>query len=221
MIKFFVYNITLYFNCDNIISVISAIILLLKYEQRIGKVNDMKKSEIEKLVSGLLKQYGYNEKEDDYLDIVTFTRSLGFNVGNAKLDANEDGFIMIRPSSAEREDDLGDKVIAVNRDRTFDWKRFIIAHEFAHSVLHYKVGDLYLHRENKKGKNETENDADYFAAALLMPRISFSRKCEELKKTGLSGNALSMQLASTYKVPLESASRRIHEVEQMEPAYGE
>ena len=96
----------------------------------------MKKSEIEKLVSGLLKQYGYNEKEDDYLDIVTFTRSLGFNVGNAKLDANEDGFIMIRPSSAEREDDLGDKVIAVNRDRTFDWKRFIIAHEFAHSVLH-------------------------------------------------------------------------------------
>lgn len=65
------------------------------------------------------------------------------------------------------------------------------------------------------------HDADYFAAALLMPRISFSRKCEELKKTGLSGNALSMQLASTYKVPLESASRRIHEVEQMEPAYGE
>lgn len=84
MIKFFVYNIILYFNCDNIISVISAIILLQKYEQRIGKVNDMKKSEIEKLVSGLLKQYGYNEKEDDYLDIVTFTRSLGFNVGNAR-----------------------------------------------------------------------------------------------------------------------------------------
>lgn len=180
----------------------------------------MKKIEIEKLVSGLLKQYGYNEKEDDYLDIVSFTRSLGFNVGNAKLDENEDGFIAIRPSSAKRKDNLGDKVIAVNRDREFEWKRFIIAHEFAHSVLHYKVGSLYLHRENKKGKNEIENEADYFAAALLMPRISFSRKCEELKKEELSGNALIMQLASIYKVPLESASRRIEEVAEMEGTYG-
>lgn len=175
----------------------------------------MKKVEIEKIVSGLLRQYGYNEEEDDYLDIVTFTKSLGFNVGNAKLD-EEDGFIAIRPSSTKRKDNLGDKVIAVNRDREFEWKRFIIAHEFAHSVLHYKVGSLYLHRENKKGKNETENEADYFAAALLMPQKSFSRKCRQLKKEGLSGNALSMQLAAIYKVPLESASRRIEEIATME-----
>lgn len=215
-ILFFVYNNITDIGVKLLHSYICAFFSLKSGKTKIGRVNDMKKVEIEKIVSGLLRQYGYNEEEDDYLDIVTFTRSLGFNVGNAKLDEEEDGFIAIRPSSTKRKDKLGDKVIAVNRDRGFDWKRFIIAHEFAHSVLHYKVGSLYLHRENKKGKNETENEADYFAAALLMPRISFSRKCEELKKTGLSGNALSMQLAAIYKVPLESASRRIEEIATME-----
>ena len=83
-------------------------------------MSNMEKMEIEKLVSGLLKQYGYNEQKDDYIDIVSFTRSLGFNVGNAKLDEKEDGFIAIRPSSAKRRDNLGDKVIAVNKDREFE-----------------------------------------------------------------------------------------------------
>ena len=179
-------------------------------------MDDMKKIEIERLISALLKQYGYKEEKDDYLDIVAFTRSLGFNIINAKQPESEDGFIVIRPDSAQNKDGFGDKIIVVNSDRTFEWKRFVIAHEFAHSILHYQVGDLYLHRENKKGKSIEENEADYFAAALLMPRISFDRIYKELRERELTGNALLLQLASIYKVPLASVSRRVDEVIEME-----
>lgn len=166
-----------------------------------------KMEQIEKQVSGLLKEYGYTPQAGASVDIVKFVQSLGFVVGNAKLPQNEDGFLAINPRDADMS-----KVIGVNTDRSPDWKRFIVAHEFAHSLLHYNVGSVYLHRENKKGKDEQENEADYFAAALLMPRDSFKLSCRNLSAHGLTENALYMQLASIYKVPLESAARRVKEV---------
>ena len=69
-----------------------------------------------------------------------------------------------------------------------------------------------MHRENVKGKNESENAADYFAAALLMPVRSFSSEYQKLKSKNLSENAICMQLSSIFKVPLESVSRRILEL---------
>lgn len=174
----------------------------------------MDKHTIEQQVKILLLQYGYHSETDDYVDIVRFVQSLGFVVGNAALGDNEDGFLAMRPSNlVKNKDNLSnDKVIGVNANRTLDWKRFIIAHEFAHSVLHYKEGQVYLHREHIKGKNCDENDADYFAAALLMPRDSFVRMHDHLTSQGLTDNALCMQLASIYRVPLDSVSRRIDEV---------
>ena len=104
------------------------------------------------------------------------------------------------------------KVIGVNVERELGWKRFIIAHEFAHSILHYQEGRIYLHREHTKGKNADENDADYFAAALLMPRNSFRRVYTELTQKGLHKKTICSQLAREYGVPLESVTRRIEEI---------
>lgn len=165
----------------------------------------MDKKAIEKQVSVLLEKFNYHPEKDDYLDIVAFVRSLGFVVGNASLAEDEDGFLAMRP-----ENDVN--IIGVNESLSLEWKRFIIAHEFAHSVLHYEGQPVYLHRDHKKGRNSAENDADYFAAALLMPKDSFKRIHDELKAAGLSENALAMQLASTYKVTMPMASRRIDEV---------
>lgn len=177
-------------------------------------LSNMDKRTIEQQATLLLARNGYNSETDDYVDVVSFVQNLGFVVGNAALDDNEDGFLAMRPSNfVEKGDNLSsDKIIGVNAKRTLDWKRFIIAHEFAHSVLHYKEGQVYLHREHIKGKNRDENDADFFAASLLMPRDSFIRVYNELTNQGLKSNALCMQLATIFRVPLDSVSRRIDEV---------
>ncbi|MDO4293957.1 MAG: ImmA/IrrE family metallo-endopeptidase [Eubacteriales bacterium] len=173
----------------------------------------MEKQQIETQVDILLEGYGYNPDKDDYVNIVDFVQHLGFIVGNAKLDDSEDGFLAIQTSDmAKDRDGMNDKIIGVNAKRSLDWKRFIIAHEFAHSVLHYEAGKIYLHRERKKGKDDKENDADYFAAALLMPRKSFKRLYDKFKQDGFNDTAISLQLASIFKVPFDSVQRRITEV---------
>lgn len=167
----------------------------------------MQKNDIDKQVSILLHKQGYNSTQQDYVDIVNFAQNLGFIIGQATLPDNEDGFLLIRP-----QDKKDSQIIAVNKHRSLEWKRFIIAHEVAHFILHYNVGTAYIHRENVKGKDERENDADYFAAALLMPNDSFKRVHNKLVKDGLKDNALYIQLASVFKVPLGSVTRRISEL---------
>ena len=98
----------------------------------------------------------------------------------------------------------------------FKWKRFIIARQFAHFVLHYKIGSVYLHKENKKVEKGTEEkEASYFAAALLMPRVSFFSKYKKCKQSGLFGNALLFRLGAIYKVPLEIVAFWIEAIEEM------
>lgn len=179
------------------------------------ELNELEKQEIEDLVKPLLEQYGYSFENDTYVDIVSFVRNLGFLVGTATLPSNEDGFILIQPNKLidKNKNINSDKIIGVNSEASFDWKRFVIAHEFAHSILHYKEGTIYLHRENKKGKSEQENDADYFAAALLMPKDSFKREYEKLKSKGITNrNAICYTLSTVFQTPSDSVSRRIDEV---------
>lgn len=170
----------------------------------------MEKQEIERRVKTFLEEYGYSFEEDTYVDIVDLVQKQGFIVGNAELGDTEDGFLAIRPDSQNRLPPL--KMIGANVDRSLEWKRFIVAHEFAHSDLHYTEGQLYLHRDNKKGKTSQENDADYFAAALLMPQASFKRVYDQLKNEGLEKKELCQKLAEIFKVPEGSISRRISEV---------
>ena len=174
----------------------------------------MEKAAIENKVVSLLQQYGYDFERDTDVNIVDFVQRLGFVVGNAELSDNEDGFLAIQPQGSKWDSDIvAGKIIGVNRNRPLDLKRFIIAHEFAHWVLHYKDGQVFLHRENKKGKGDAENDADYFAAALLMPKDSFKRVYDELKSKDFSKSVICSQLAATFKTPEESVYRRIEEID--------
>ncbi len=169
----------------------------------------MEKREIEAKVADLLEKHGYDPKRDTYLDVVNFAQSFGFVVGNAKLPEGEDGFLAIQPGTFKKGES---KIIGVNVNRSLDWKRFIVAHELAHSVLHYREGQIYLHRENKKGKNSDENDADYFAAALLMPEESFRRMYTSLNDGQRDRSTICSELSKIYRVPFESVSRRIDEI---------
>lgn len=174
-----------------------------------GGMSRMEKRMIENTVNMLLNQFGYVSDTDTYVDISRLAKSVGFRVGESKqLDFNEDGFIAVSKDKKKL-------LIGVNDDRTMEEKRFIVAHELAHYFLHYVNSDLeeaVMHREHIKGKSEEENDADYFAACILMPEQSFAAQYQEQKKKGYGKDDIVDRLQVVYRTPRESIKRRIEEV---------
>ncbi len=174
-----------------------------------------RRQEIEKTAIELLESSGYSESED--IDVVSVAKSLGFMVGATDMDEETDGFIIVHEG---RQNILGlesDKIIVVNSKRDIVWKRFTIAHELGHFILHYdKERDkdgLYAHREHVKGKSESENEADYFAANLLLPRHIFMAKYKKLQDSNMDANMIIELLARDFMVTSRTVARRIMELE--------
>ena len=145
-------------------------------------------------------------------DIVTFVKKLGFVVGNIELDNNDGGFILVNPD--RKIDGFSTKVvIGVNRSLSPEKKRFIIAHELGHYYLHAQEGKImYAHRDKLNKNKETEKDADYFAANLLMPEDIFKSSFEIYKKSGCSKEELIQSLAVHFKVDIKAIEKRIGEL---------
>ena len=89
-------------------------------------------------------------------------------------------------------------------------KRFIIAHELGHYILHCKDEKIYAHRESAHGRSDEENDVDYFAACLLMPANSFKTAFEKTKSISFIEKIKELQ--RIFDVPFESVVRRIDEL---------
>ncbi len=175
----------------------------------------MDEAMIEKVALDTIKEVDYIDNGDS-IDIIQIAKRLGFVVGNAFLnDDDDDGFIVVDEGKEEIFGIKTDKLIGVNSSKSLEWKRFIIAHEIGHYKLHYSMerdGGIYAHRDHKKGKNIIENEADFFAANILMPREKFSRMYSELKEKKLTEEDIAMILAKRFVVTQMMASRRIGEL---------
>ena len=176
----------------------------------------MDKKIIEQKANTVLKTVGYNGGE---LDVIAVAKALGFIVGISALPDWDDGFILVDKVTEHIKKLIGfltDKAIGVNADRDLPTKRFIIAHEIGHYMLHYNENDgiLYARREGIKGKPAEENDADYFAACLLMPQKYFKKRYDELKGKGLLDDDIFTLLQKDFNTPYESVKRRLKEIEQ-------
>ena len=168
--------------------------------------------EIEDVVADLLVNFGYNNEKDTCLKIIAFVQNLGFNPGNSNFDESVDSMIIIRASDLERTDTFGDKIIAVNSNRSFERKRFLIAYEFACYILNHKGEKFFKHT---KRASVCEENLSYFALALLMPKTSFKQYYNKLKSNGTFGNSLIIQLSSEYQVALENVSQRIQDLKEL------
>nr|QGT51458.1 hypothetical protein Unknown280_1500 [uncultured Spirochaetaceae bacterium] len=174
----------------------------------------MNYSEIEENVKNTLKsaQYIISERSVDVIDVA---KRLGFVVGNAVLNEEDDGFIVVEEGAEEIMGIKTDKLIGVNSNRSLEWKRFIIAHELGHYVLHFKkknLKGLYAHRDHKRGHSELENEADFFAANLLMPRESFEKKYTKIKQIYKNDKEIVDALSKHFIVTIRMAERRIEEL---------
>lgn len=166
----------------------------------------MERKKIDYRAEQVLAAFKYTDGKDLYVDAVRLSKFFGFVVDEKDMLANEDGSVSVS-------EDQSKKNIEVNINRSVETKRFIIVHELSHYLLHYSGGGrLFKHRENTKGKNLEENDADYMAACLLMPKKSFKMEYDRMKKDKYSQSAIIYRLQEVFRTPTESIERRIREV---------
>jgi hypothetical protein len=148
------------------------------------------------------------------IDILEVVKKYKFTLVNALLDENDDGFIIVDNGKKNILGFETNKLIGVNSSKTLPWKRFIIAHELGHYILEYKNSNKlqFAHRDHRKGKNERENDIDYFAASILMPKDKFIDMYNTFNKPIINKNLLVNFLATQFQVTTKMVTRRIEEV---------
>ena len=102
------------------------------------------------------------------VNIVSICNRLNISVFERPLPSGVSGFIVIQEEPFKNFET--GRLIMVNSSDSAARKRFTIAHELAHYVLHKKEGEpIYAHRDaGQHGGIETE--ANIFASNLLMPK---------------------------------------------------
>ena len=113
-------------------------------------------------------------------DIVAIAKKLGGQVENVTLDEmdSKDEIEVLGPN---------DFIIHVERISGEVRKRFTIAHEIGHYLLHSRQGEKKI-RVARQGSNRLEWEANWFAAAFLMPEDWVKQEYKLEKDVGvLSG----------------------------------
>lgn len=172
----------------------------------------MEKYEIEQKAEEFLKKYF--DWESLYVPIIDIARKLGFVVRNMKLEDEYDGVLAMDPKAETVLDLKTNKFIGVNSNRSNEFKRFIVAHELGHYVLDDSGTRKFAHRVKAHGKPEQEQDVDYFAACVLMPRPlvnSLFILCKNNPEK-MSIGQIAMYMAHLMHVPEESMVRRLVEL---------
>ena len=133
---------------------------------------------------------------DSYpVEIVKICNEQGLKVFEEYLKPDESGLIVVDNKKWDKYD--SDKFIVVNSYESATRRRFTIAHELAHFVLHKGENVLYAHRDmtDNRGDNaEIEREANYIAANVLMPEELVINRVEEIRRNA-AGSTPSFLLA--------------------------
>ena len=110
------------------------------------------------------------------------------------------------------------KFIVVNLSESPMRRRFTIAHELGHFILHKDSNTLYAHRDmvnTLELKNSIEAEANYFAANILMPEELVRYAIEDIEEQSL-GRApeflLIKEIADRFAVSEAAAKVRLKQL---------
>ncbi len=120
--------------------------------------------------------------------------------------------------SLKRDDDI---IIFTNSSVRLSREIFTLAHEIGHINLHFSKGNSFVDNHNSVfGKSDvvTEQEANYFAACLLMPKVEVE-KFFDLELAGIEFDRLSAfditRIMSEFKVSFEMVLNRLRELEMI------
>ena len=195
----------------------------------IDMLNEQDKQKIEAQADAVLKETGCLFETP--VKVISIARRLGFFVGKAKLKEGMEGIIAVDKTKEDLFGTGQNMVIAIDRNLDIARLRFIVAHELGHYFLRDKKDEpVFAMRETTHGRTDKENEADYFAACILMPRQAYlnalKSACQvlglpddkQLNQNEKAKDKVADFLSKQFNVPQLAALRRMDEVsKQNEP----
>lgn len=139
-------------------------------------MHQRRKATIEKMAATILKEHKCMSPGFSLSNLV---KRLKIELESKELESNISGYSAFRD---------GKKAIVVNNGHPKARRRFTIAHELGHLLLHdfneFNFNDnekVYFRNDiSASGMDEYEVEANYFAACLLMPKNLVKKEFEQL-----------------------------------------
>ena len=157
------------------------------------------------MAQSLLEESGISEAP---VSVTQIARARGARIFLDSLEGDLSGFLY-------RDSDQA--VIGVNTSHSTTRQNFTIAHELGHLLLHDQE-QLHLDREfrvrlrsgvSSQGTDLAEQEANFFAASLLMPRSFIERDLENEESVDLIDDDLIQSMARKYKVSAQAFAIRL------------
>jgi len=170
----------------------------------------VRRKQIRQMVEALLAR---TKVKNGAVPVEAIVRSLGIEIKLDKVDDELSGFI-VRDKQSKR------AIIGANKSHHEHRRRFTIAHELGHFLLHeghivhldQNIGALRVNLRNSesaRGEDNDEKEANLFAAELLMP-ANFLREELDGKERDLLGDGNFLdRLAKKYKVSVQALTFRL------------
>ena len=145
------------------------------------------------------------------VDVESVAKALGMSVNYERLDNDVSGIMLVENGVAK---------VAINEAHHRNRRRFTLAHEIGHLLLHAKGDRVFVDRRffrsrwSNKGALREEIEANAFAASLLMPR-SFIE--QYLEAEGGITDVDVFRLATRFEVSEQAMTLRLVKLNYIEP----
>ena len=167
----------------------------------------MRTRRINKLVVSLLKENGIRKAP---VPVERVAKSQGFKIESSPFDGDISGMVY-------RDQEKEQIIIGVNSNESENRKRFTIAHEIGHALLHEGM-EVHIDKSYKvnlrsevasQAVDIEEMEANRFAAELLMPEEFLKRDFNVSEMDPDDAEILIQKLAKKYKVSAIAMSYRL------------
>lgn len=176
--------------------------------------SEERRREIEDIVSSII--LNHTELNVPAFDIIKYLKEKeGFAIASKPMIDDTTGMLFVNDEEFVDDTDTH-KLIVINsllkeQGNFIQRRRFIIAHEFGHYVLHKKDAIQYAHRDTSNKDALEEKEADYFARCLLMPKDIIDVLLEiKFIKDSSEENKISL-ISRIFNVTRKKAKQRIKE----------
>lgn len=157
-------------------------------------------------------------------------RDNGYGIIDLFKECEHQGYKLLRYPLGENAD-LGftlkkdaDIIIFTNTCSRLSREIFTLAHEIGHVKLHMEFADSFIDNAStisNKSSDEKEQEANYFAACLLMPSDKVERfldvKVDNFEEKGLSATDIA-RIMSEFNVSFEMALNRLEDLGKIDSA---
>lgn len=173
-------------------------------------LSEERRKQIEERVEALAEEHGLQTPGFDLARFLSTKE--GFLVGEQDMEDDTTGILLVNKDQKMEELNTNQLIMTSTQLRHgpdyLARRRFIVAHEYAHYCLHMKDGTIYAHRDYGQKDTPMEEEADFFARCLLMPRKPVEAVLSAMPESGSADDKVDL-IARTFGVTKKKARQRL------------